>query len=294
MQDGVRANSEFRLLMKNDRFSRKGHAVSNEQTSSVEQQNQLVSKLQYGIKNDELSLHYQPRFDTVTGKADVLEALVRWYEPGVGLFYPEVFISPAEENGLIFTLDLWVFEQCCKDLSQLQQTINPNIKIAVNISVLTCESIYYAQKIIEISEKHNVSLLDFEFEITEAKRVHDVRKVVAFCETLKNYGATFALDDFGSGQSSLLNLQKLPVSTVKIDQHFVQKIGECDRSETIIRGLVRMIKELGMQSVAEGIETEEQYWFMRDVGCDQLQGFLLGRPLKFMQLKTQTLEDPVL
>jgi len=280
--------------MKNDVFPKKGRTVPDQRINSVEQQKQLVSKLQNGIKNDELSLHYQPRFDAVTGKADVLEALVRWYEPGVGLFYPEVFISPAEENGLIFSLDLWVFEQCCKDLLQFQQTINPNVKIAVNISVLTCESIYYAQKIIEISERHNVSLLDFEFEITEATRVHDVRKVIAFCDTLKNYGATFCLDDFGTRQSSLLNLQKLPVTTVKISQQLVHEIGNSDKSETIITGLIRMIKDLGMQSVAEGVETNEQYWFMREAGCDQLQGFLLGRPLRFMQLKSQLLEEPVI
>jgi len=287
-------NSEFRLLMENDSFSKKERAVSNERINSVGMQNQLVSKLQNGIKNDELSIHYQPRFDAITGKADVLEALVRWYEPGVGLFYPEVFISPAEENGLIFSLDLWVFEQCCKDLIQLQQTINPNVKLAVNISVLTCESIYYAQKIIEISERHNVSLLDFEFEITEATRVHDIRKVIAFCDTLKNYGATFGLDDFGTRQSSLLNLQKLPVTTVKVSQQFVHEIGKSDRSEVIIIGLIRMIKDMGMQSVAEGVETNEQYWFLREAGCDQLQGFLLGRPLRFMQLKSQSLEEPAI
>jgi len=280
--------------MKNEYFSKHGRTVSMGQPSPAEQQKKLVSKLQYGIKNDELSLHYQPRFDAVTGQAEVLEALVRWQEPGVGLFYPEVFILPAEENGLIFALDLWVFEQCCKDLLTLQETINPNVKVAVNISVLTCESIYYAQKIIEISENYAVSLLDFEFEITETTRVHDVRKVIAFCETLKNYGATFSLDDFGTRQSSLLNLQKLPVSTVKIDQQFVHAIGHCDRSETIIYNLVRMIKELGMQSVAQGVETDEQYWFMRETGCDQLQGFLLGRPLRFEQLKTQSLKEPII
>ncbi|HHJ34822.1 MAG TPA: EAL domain-containing protein [Gammaproteobacteria bacterium] len=280
--------------MKNDIIAKKGRAVLRGKTSSVESEGQFVSKLRNAINGDELSLHYQPRFDIVQGKADVLEALVRWYEPGVGLFHPEVFIGPAEENGLIFSLDLWVFEQCCKDMKQLQATVNPNVKIAVNISILTCESIYYAQKIIEISERHGVSLLDFEFEITETSQIRDIRKVIAFCDTLKSYGATFCLDDFGTGQSALVNLQMLPVSTVKINQCFVQGIGQSDRSESIICGLIRLVKELGMQTVAEGIETNEQYWFMREAGCDQLQGFLLGRPLRFMQLKTQSLKEPVI
>ncbi|HHJ35892.1 MAG TPA: EAL domain-containing protein [Gammaproteobacteria bacterium] len=252
----------------------------------------FLSNLKNAIDTDKLSLHYQPRFDVVTGKADILEALVRWHRPGVGLFSPEVFISDAEENGLIFGLDLWVFERCCKDLKQMQESINPDVKIAVNLSVLTCESIYFAQKIINISNKHDVSLSDFEFEITEHAHIHDVRKVISFCETLKNYGAEFCLDDFGTGQSPLVNLTLLPASTVKIDRCFIQGIGNSRCCEIIIQSLVEMVQKLDMQIVAEGIENSEQYWFIRDSGCDQLQGFLLCKPVGIDSLKSPMLRSP--
>ena len=278
--------------MNNKVFSREYSAASPERRSSESQQNTFISNLRYAIDNDELSLHYQPRFHAISGKADILEALVRWHRPGIGRYYPGVFIPDAEENGLIFSLDLWVFERCCKDLKRLQRTINPHTKIAINLSGLTCESIYYAHKIIEISKNHGVFLSDFEFEITEHTHVRDIRKVISFCETLKSYGAEFSLDDFGSGQSPLVNLNLLPANTVKIDHCFIHGIGNSKRSEIIIRSLVNMVKELNMQVVAEGIESNEQYWFMRDTGCDQLQGFLLCRPLGLSRIESSMLYTP--
>ena len=251
------------------------------------------SNLKNAIDNDKLSLHYQPRFDVSSGQASILEALVRWDRPGVGRIYPEVFISYAEKNGLIFELDLWVFKRCCQDLKQMQETFNnPNLKIAVNLSVLTCESIYYARKIIDISMKYDAPLSNFEFEITEHAETHDIRKVISFCLTLKNYGAEFSLDDFGTGQSPLVNLNLLPISIVKIDRCFVQGIGNSKSCEIIIRSLVNMVQELGMLVVAEGIENSEQYLYMCETGCNQLQGFSLCRPLDLDRLTLPMLNSP--
>ncbi len=278
--------------MKNKVSSMEYSAASQKKRISEDQHHTFISNLRHAIDNDELSLHYQPRFNAISGKADILEALVRWHRPGIGRYYPGVFIPDAEENGLIFSLDLWVFERCCKDLKHLQTTVNPHTKIAVNLSILTCESIYYAQKIIEISKKYDIFLSDFEFEITENAQVRDIRKVVSFCETLKSYGAEFSLDDFGTGQSPLVNLNLLPANTIKIDNCFIHGIGNSKRSEIIIRSLVNMAKELDMQVVAEGIESNEQYWFMRDTGCDQLQGFLLCRPIGLSRIESSKLYTP--
>jgi len=255
----------------------------------VENRDKFISNLRHAICNDELSLHYQPRYDMVTARADTLEALVRWRRPGIGLFYPETFIKTAEENGLIFSLDLWVFEQCCTDLKHIQSTLHPDIKIAVNVSVLSCESIYYAQKIIEISEKHGVLLSGFEFEITETMHMRDIRKVLSFCDTLKNYGVTFSIDNIGTGQSVLSSLCVLPVSTVIIDKSLVQGIGNSNSSEIIICSMINMIKSLGMQAVAKGSETYEQYWFMHEAGCNQQQGYLLARPMSLEKIKLSQL-----
>lgn len=280
--------------MKNDIFSKNGSVISSHKATSEEQQHQFISNLRQAICNNELRLHYQPRYNRVTGKADILEALVRWRRPGVGLFYPEVFLATAEQNGLIFSLDFWVFEQCCVALKHLHETVDPALKMAVNISVLSCESIYYAQKIIEVSEKHGVLLSDFEFEISQSMHGSDVRKVNAFCETLINYGAVFSLDDFGVGGSALSNLSVLPVSKVKIDQGFVHGIGLSERCEIMIPSLIAMIKELGMQAVAGGIENNAQYSFMREAGCELLQGFLLAAPTKLENINLKLLTEPVI
>lgn len=253
---------------------------------------EFVDSLSHAVRNEELCVHYQLRFDAATGKAGIFEALLRWQRPDAGLFYPEIFIPVAEENGLIFSLDLWVFEKCCKDLKYLHEHVNPHARIAVNLSVLACESMYFSQRLIEISDEYGVQLSDFEFEITESTHIHDVRKVVSFCETLTNYGATFSLDDFGTGQSPLINLCLLPVSAIKIDRAFVHGIGNSKRCEIIITSLVKLAKQLGMEVVAEGIETAEQYHFLNDLGCNQLQGFLLSRPLGLGAIKSSMLYEP--
>jgi EAL domain-containing protein (putative c-di-GMP-specific phosphodiesterase class I) len=279
-------------VITNKKFFTERSTALQEERNPATQHNTFISNLRYAIDNDELSLHYQPRFDAISGKADIVEALARWHRPGIGRYYPGVFIPDAEENGLIFSLDLWVFERCCKDLKLLKTTVNPHTKIAINLSVLTCESIYCAQKIIEISKNHDVHLSDIEFEITENTHKHDIRKVIAFCETLKNQGAQFSLDNFGTGQSPLVNLNLLPANTIKIDRSFIHDIGKSKRSEIIIRSLINMAKELDMQVVAEGIESNEQYWFMRDAGCDQLQGFLLCRPIGLDRIESSMLYAP--
>lgn len=280
--------------MEKNIFSNKGSADSKAKAHSEEQQDQFVSNLRQAICSDELRLQYQPRYNLTTGKADVLEALVRWRRPGIGLFYPEVFIPVAEENSLNFSLDFWVFERCCLDLKRLQKTVNPYLKIAVNFSALSCESLYYAQKIIEISEKHGVRLSDFKFEITQSTHVRDIRKVNSFCETLKTRGVEFSLDGFGSGQSSFSELSVLPVSAVNIDQSFVHGIGTSKRCEMIICSLLNLVTDLGMQSVAVGVENSKQYWFMREAGCTQLQGFLLARPTKLENIKLPSLIEPII
>ena len=251
---------------------------------STDQAIEFVHHFSHAINNNEMRIHFQPRFNLASGKADIFEALVRWNKPGIGLFYPEVFISDTENNGLIYTLDLWVFEQCCKDLKIFHQKINSSAKIAVNISVLACESLFYAQKIIEISEKYRINLADFEFEITETTHTHDIRKVIAFCKTLIQYGAKFSLDDFGTSQSPLINLCTLPIKTLKIDKSFIQNIGHSKRCESMIRLLTQMAREMNIVIVAEGIETRRQYHFIQDQGCDQGQGFLLCRPVSINKL----------
>ncbi len=252
----------------------------------------FLSNLAHAVNNRELCLHYQPRYDIATGQAVSLEALTRWQRPTVGLLYPETFITEAEEHGLIFQIDLWTFEQCCKDMRWLHEHIDPQLTIAVNISVLSCESVYFSQKLIELTEKHQLSLSHFIIDITVSSHNHDIRKVKAFCETLTNYGARFCLDDFGTGQSPLSNLYHLPIDYLIIDRVFVDGIGHSERGETLIEHQIKLAHALDIKAIAEGVEHLYQCKFLVDHGCDMLQGYLMNKPVEKEKLRTELSSIP--
>lgn len=246
---------------------------------SGEQQNKaFLMALRHAIEHDELSIDYQPRLETSTGRTNILEALVRWHLQD-GTVYPDVFIDTAIRHGLIYSLDLWVFKQCCADLILLRKEVHENIKIAVNISAIECENLNHTQKLIETCHSHGLLLSDFEFEITESTHINDARKVKAFCDTFVAHGAAISLDDFGTGQSPLSSLCNFPVSTIKIDKSFVQNLDADSRDGIMIRHLVSLAHELQINIVAEGIEDETQFKTLTQLGCDQLQGYHICRPV---------------
>ena len=263
------------------------------QTGSEQQTGSFASNLARAVNRQELLLHYQPRYDMCSGQAVTLEALVRWQRPGVGLLYPETFIGEAEQHGLIFQLDLWVFEQCCRDMAWIHEHCGGHIRLAVNISVLSCESVYFSQKLIELCEQYDVPLSSFIIDITVNTHAHDIRKVRAFCETLGQYGARFCLDDFGTGQSPLSNLYHLPVDSLIVDRVFVSGIGHSARSETLIQHQVQLAHALGMQVIAEGVESLYQCKFLVDNGCDELQGHFMNKPVEKERLSTELSALPV-
>ncbi len=249
----------------------------------------FISSIATAIQRHELCLHYQPRFDLDDRSATTLEALVRWQRPTIGLLYPETFIKLAEDNALIFQLDLWVFEQCCHDLVWLRDNLNEDIKIAVNFSILSCESVYFCQKIIDLCSQYGLLFSDFIIEITASTNSTDIRKLKSFCETLTNYGASFCLDDFGVGLSPLITLEHLPVHSIKIDRALVANIGISRRSEAIIKHLVPLAHDLGIEVIGEGIEDVVHMDHLRELECEQIQGFYLGRPTDINRLSSDML-----
>jgi EAL domain-containing protein (putative c-di-GMP-specific phosphodiesterase class I) len=239
----------------------------------------FLNALRHAIDNDELCLEYQPRQTAANAKTNILEALVRWNKAGSGMLYPSVFIDAAIEHGLIFELDQWVFRQCCEDLIWLREHVDDEIKIAVNISAIECESLHHTQKLVSICDAYGLCLSNFEFEITESTHIRDARKVKVFCETVTAMGAEVSLDDFGTGQSPLSSLCSFPVNTIKIDRSFVQKPGSDCRNEILVRHMIALAHEMSISIVAEGIENEKQYRLLKTLGCHQLQGHFICRPL---------------
>lgn len=253
----------------------------------------FLSNLARAVNNRELCLHYQPRYELDSSRLVAVEALTRWQRPSVGLLHPEAFITEAETHGLIFQIDLWMFEQCCRDLHWLHEHIDPELTLAVNISVLSCESVYFSQKLIELCDKYQVSLADFIFDISVSTHSHDIRKVKAFCETLTPYGARFCLDDFGTGQSPLSNLYHLPIDFLTIDRVFIDGIGHSRRGETLIEHQIKLAHALGIKAIAEGVEHLYQCKFLVDHGCDLLQGHLMNKPVEKEKLKAELSSAPV-
>ena len=250
---------------------------------------QFLTRLSAAIRSNELLVHYQPRYNCLTGHADYYEAMVRWERPELGVFYPQMFLKAAESHGLIFAIDLWVFEQACADLKRMHRKLSRRVKLAINVSSLDCESVYYSQKLIDLCTAHKLPLSSFEFEISEGSSVRDMRKVVAFCKTLGEHGATFCLDNFGTGHASLERLHELPVTSIKFDPAFIRKIGTSKRNDIILKNLHRLADELDIQTIAGGVETQQQFDFLNQLHCNHMQGFYFATPAASNKLDKSSL-----
>lgn len=257
----------------------------------TESQIYYIGELNRAINDQELCLHYQPRY-SCAGKLVSLEALVRWQHPQQGLLYPDTFIPLADEVGLIHPLGLWVFEQCCNDLFWLRNHLDDGIKITINFSASQFEDTQFAQQILDISQRYYLSLSSFEFEITGCSRIHNKTRILEFCNMLAAVGAEFSLEDFGTALTPLEYLCLLPVSLIKLECDLINKIGFCTRSEIMLRKLIELAHEMELKIVAEGVEHVYQRDLLIEMGCDQLQGFLMHKPVELDKLTSDALLMP--
>ena len=250
-----------------------------------------IGELNRAIQNHELCLHYQPRYNN-DGNLVSLEALVRWKHPEYGLFYPNTFMPLAEDVGLIHPLGLWVFEQCCNDLFQIRSQLNDDIKLTINLYVSQLVDLQFAQKILDICQKYYLTLDSFEFEISGCSAVNDKTRVMEFCNMLTACGAEFSLEEFGTALTPLEYLCLLPVSLIKLDSDFINKIGFCSRSEILLKKLIELAHEMKLIIVAEGVEHAYQRDLLVKLKCDQLQGYLMHKPVALEELTGDALLMP--
>jgi diguanylate cyclase (GGDEF)-like protein len=231
-----------------------------------------------GIADRELFLLYQPLVCGVTGRITHVEALVRWRHPDHGLVPPDSFIGLAERTGLILPLGLQVLELACAQLAAWAQTA-PQLTVAVNVSARQLVEPGFVEDVRKVLWGSRVDPSRVVLELTESLLVDDSDAAVAVLWQLRGLGVRLALDDFGTGYSSLARLGDLPLDEMKIDKSFVDRLGALPRdSATLVTAAVAMGHGLGLQVVAEGVETATQAAFLREVGCDLLQGYLMGRP----------------
>jgi len=243
----------------------------------AEKRLQLETDLRKALDRDEFQVYYQPQLDCQNRRIIGMEALIRWIHPERGIVSPFDFIPIAEETGLIIPIGEWVMKTAVTQTKQWQTQGYP-LRIGVNLSALQFTD---NNLITTIEETLNETGLKPEFldlEVTESIAMHNFESAQATLQQIKKMGVKTSIDDFGTGHSSLSYLQRMPVNTIKIDRAFIKDIGKSDDG-TLAKAIIAMAHSMNLNVIAEGIETEEHYNFLKEHHCDELQGFLFSRPL---------------
>ena len=247
--------------------------------------------LKLALRRNELSLHYQPRVGFSTGEVTGVEALLRWQHPKLGLIAPDQFISVAEDSGLIVPIGEWVIEEAFRQVATWQKKSGRNFAVAVNLSA---GQMFDPKRLVAAIEgalkKSGLDAHDVVLELTESMLLKNTDDAAAALKLLGVMGIGIAVDNFGTGFSSLSYLKQLPIDSIKVDSSFVRDIGADPNDEAIIRAIIAMTHSLKLNVVAEGVECEEQYRVLRDLECDEYQGFYFSRPLPPEEFEAQFLD----
>ena len=238
----------------------------------------LKSKLRRAVERDELVIRYQPKIDLRNGRIIGAEALLRWRLPGHGDVPPSMFIPLAEESNLILDIGEWVLNRVCMDYRNMQtEGANPG-RVSLNLSLKQLRQASFILRCRAVFRRHSVSPTSFELEITETTLMADAKRTVRLLDELYAMGLHLSIDDFGTGYSSLSALQQFPIGTLKIDQSFVRDVSEDAGDATIVKTIIEMGRSLGMEVVAEGVESLRHLDFLRRNACHYAQGKLFGEP----------------
>ncbi|MCL1038711.1 EAL domain-containing protein [Shewanella submarina] len=238
----------------------------------------LHNELRYAIERNQFCLVFQPIMDA-RGEVVSAETLLRWYHPERGFISPAEFIPVAENSGVILDIGNWVLEEVCRFVVRMRSSGQDVPAIAVNVSARQFNQSGFAPQLFDLLERTQVDSSAMELEVTEYALLNNVDAISERMAALKEHGLHIAIDDFGTGYSSLSYLQSLPLSRLKVDASFVQKIGEDSASDAIVKAVVDMGHSLGLEVVAEGVETKEQLRYLQQLGCDYFQGYLFSKPL---------------
>lgn len=244
----------------------------------------MENMLRKAVDKNEFLLHFQPQVDVVSGRVVSVEALVRWDNPGSGLISPGDFIPIAEETGLIVPIGRWVLRNACSTARKLNDYGIEDIRVAVNISARQFNQSDFSETVEQALAETGLEPGRLELELTESIIMEHTEEVIAKMRSLRERGVRFSIDDFGTGYSSLSYLKRLPINTLKIDKSFVANILTSPDDASIAIAIIRLAHSLKLEVVAEGVETAEQFKFLKTLQCDTMQGFLFSRPLTDYQL----------
>ena len=247
--------------------------------TNARKQLQLLQDLRQAVEQNQFRLHYQPKFDATSGQPVGAEALLRWEHPQQGLLLPEHFIELAEKTGLIIPIGEWVLNEACRQMRMWFDQGYSHWRIAVNLSALQFCYSGLVDSVVASLEQHGLPANSLTLEITETTAMSDADASMTVLQKLSQMGVDLSIDDFGTGYSSLMYLKRLPANELKIDRGFVRDLEHDSDDAAIVSAIVALGQALGLRIVAEGVETDTQQSFLTTLGCDALQGFLLGQPL---------------
>ncbi len=245
---------------------------------------QLEIQLRKAIEDDQLMVFYQPKLCLATGRLNAAEALVRWEHPVLGRVPPGDFIGLAEETGLIGPIGEFVLRQACRQACQWQRQGLEPIRVSVNLSVYQLRQGKLVSLVRQVLEETGLEPHFLELELTESQLLDSVEHIIATFQQLRDLGVKLAIDDFGTGYSSLSYLKRIPVDYVKIDQAFIRGLAEGGEDAAITRAIIAMAHGLSLKVVAEGVEEPAQLTFLRAEQCDEVQGYLISRPVDAQDL----------
>nr|WP_241494696.1 EAL domain-containing protein [Bacillus coahuilensis] len=244
----------------------------------------IEKELRGALEREELELYYQPIVRVETGDIVGVESLLRWHHAELGTISPAEFIPVSEETGLILPLGEWVIREAARQCKSWQEQGHPPVKMGINISVRQLLDKHFVENVKRLLEEADLEPSLIDLEVTESIAMFDQKVMIDRLHTLKALGVTLSMDDFGTGYSSLSYLRNYPLDTLKIDRSFIQTIEQDENNQAIVASILSMAKHLRLEVTAEGVETEEDYAYLKAANCDKAQGYGIGYPVPAREL----------
>ncbi|MCD7036194.1 EAL domain-containing protein [Metabacillus sp. GX 13764] len=287
--DSLLKNSEIALKAGKEDNGLKEY--SEEKSYTFQRRYYVQKELYLAMQKGELELYYQPQIDTCCRAIIGVEVLLRWQHSELGFISPAEFIPIAEETGLIIEIGKWSMEGACAQLKKWHEAINNNLRMSINLSVKQFYQPDLVDMVTNILERYNIPPECFELEFTESLSMHNSENFIRTVEHLKDINIHLSVDDFGTGYSSLSYLTQLPLDKIKIDRSFVKKMMNSKQDEIVIKTIIALAQNLGMQIIAEGVEEKKQAEFLEKHGCYQMQGYLFSKPVPAGEMEQLFMEN---
>lgn len=252
---------------------------------------EIEKGLRLALEKNELEIYYQPQIDIINNKVKGFEALLRWESPELGKISPVEFIPIAEQSGLIIPMGEWIIKTVYLQNNAWKNKGYIYDTIAINLSSIQLENDKFEETLKNLIAETNVNPRFVELEITESILLKDFEKSVKLLTVIRDLGINIALDDFGTGYSSLSYLKELPINTLKIDKSFIDNIVTNEREEAIVDGIIQLAQKIGLDVIAEGVETKEQIQVLKNIGCNQIQGYYYSKPLPNFEIEEKFLKN---